>query len=316
MGDYSGLSKVLILLSTYNGEAYLNEQLNSILSQNDVEVDLLIRDDGSLDSTIEILNKFEQKNRNIKVYSGKNVGCAESYRILLNSAYGLEKSYDFYAFADQDDVWLPEKLYVACENLKKLDNNIPSLYCSNLKVVDEQLNEIGMKYSNDQKLVSKGESLVCSMATGCTMVFNQKVIEYYHDYPPRKMILHDLWILHMCIFGGNVVYDKNAYILYRQHNWNVVGAKMTIKSQFKVKINSLKTFFSQHENENEAKEILNTYSSLLSLEDYKLVDKVASYRCNRKKWLQLLFGLDEYSKNIRRQHNNWIFKIRVLLRHV
>lgn len=308
--------KILVLLSTYNGEKFLCEQLDSILSQRDVEVNILIRDDGSSDSTPEILKNYEKSNCNVNICLGGNVGCAESFRILLNIAYNMGNSYNFYAFADQDDVWLPEKLYTACKKLKTLDRDLPCLYCSNLRVVDEDLNYIGMKYKKEQKLISKGESLVCSMATGCTMVFNHRVLEIFDAYPPKRMIIHDLWILHTCIFLGDVLYDDNAYILYRQHERNVIGAKMTFWSQIKVKSKSLMHLFSEHENELEAKELLRCFSPLLSIEDKALIRILADYRKSWRNWWRLLLGKNRFAMRIRRQRNNWILKIRIIIRCV
>ena len=307
------MMKVLVLLSTFNGAAYLHEQIDSILSQNGVDVFLLIRDDGSKDSTPDIIMRYECNNHNIRSSIGRNVGCAESFRILLNMAYGMEEQYDFYAFADQDDVWLPEKLSVACEKLKESYVNLPSLYCSNLRVVDKDLCEIGMKYSPSVKLVTKGESLVCSMATGCTMVFNHKVLEIFNLYPPRHMVIHDLWILHTCLFLGEVIYDNNAYILYRQHGRNVIGAKVTFSSQVKTKMKSLAHLFSEHENEEEAKELLKCYSSLLDPIDLDLIHILADYKKNWQNWWKFLIGENKETRAIHRQHNNWILKMRIFL---
>ena len=305
--------KILVLMSTYNGERYLREQIDSILLQNGVEVSLLVRDDGSSDSTFEILKRSERTNRNVKLCVGENVGCSESFRILLNMAYGLQESYDFYAFADQDDVWLPEKLYAAAEKLNESRKTIPSLYCSNLKVVDTNLNEIGMKYNQNLKLVTKGESLVCSMATGCTMVFNHKVLEIFNLYPPKQMIIHDLWILHTCLFLGEVIYDNNAYILYRQHDRNVIGAKITFSSQVKTKMKSISHLFSEHDNEKEAKELIHCYSSLFEPYDLAQIKVLADYKKSLSNWWRFLMGRDKQAREIHRQHNNWILKIRILL---
>lgn len=307
------MMKILVLLSTYNGEAFLFEQLDSILSQKGVEVNLLIRDDGSSDTTHEILRKYEGRNENVKICLGNNVGCAESFRILLNMAFSSNEQFDFYAFADQDDVWLPEKLTVACDKLKECDMNRPSLYCSNLRVVDKDLNYIGMKYGSDQKLVTKGESLVCSMATGCTMVFNRKVLEIFHAYPPRQMVIHDLWILHTCLFLGEVFYDPNAYILYRQHGRNVIGAKMTFETQLKTKMRSLGHLFEEHENEKEAQELLRCYSSVLKSYDVELIGVLARYKKTWNNWWRFLVGADMVAREIHRQHNNWILKMRIFL---
>ena len=107
--------KVLILLSTYNGEKYLEEQLNTILNQTteEISVSIIIRDDGSSDNTIKIINKYINDYDCIKLIKGKNLGPALSFRELINLA---DETYSFYAFADQDDIWVKGKIEAAVEN--------------------------------------------------------------------------------------------------------------------------------------------------------------------------------------------------------
>ena len=100
------MDKVQVLLSTYNGEKYLQEQIESIIRQEDVEISLLIRDDGSCDKTIEIIENLKRKNSNIIYYSGNNLGPARSFMDLINKS----GNFDYYAFSDQDDVWKSKKL--------------------------------------------------------------------------------------------------------------------------------------------------------------------------------------------------------------
>ena len=96
---------VLVLMSTYNGEAYLTEQVESILKQADVNVKLLVRDDGSTDNTLRILNKYATEEK-LDYITGKNINWMHSFWTLVNMAHGA----DYYAFADQDDIWFPDKL--------------------------------------------------------------------------------------------------------------------------------------------------------------------------------------------------------------
>ena len=102
--------KVMVLLSSYNGEKYIREQLDSILTQQGVEVTLLVRDDGSRDATPRILREYAERCKNVIVLPEENVGCVSSFRKLLTEAYNYIDRVDYFAFADQDDVWLPEKL--------------------------------------------------------------------------------------------------------------------------------------------------------------------------------------------------------------
>ena len=300
--------KVLVLLSTYNGEQYLREQIDSILNQSGVEIGILIRDDGSKDNTISILRDYEAHFPNVIVDYGKNVGCTESYRRLLDASYDKLQDYDYFAFSDQDDFWLPEKVQIGCEIIVGLPEDKPCMYCSNVRVVDEQLNYINMKWSPDESFITKPQSLVWSMAYGCTMVFNKKVVEMFHQYPPQRMIYHDLWVMHMCMFFGTVAFDTNSYISYRQHGDNVVGAKTTFKSRMLCHWKSLHHLTSQHDNEYMAQELLRAYDGILSNNDKEMIGIVANYRKSLGKRLRFLFGIGNYCGQIRRKKDNiWLY---------
>lgn len=297
--------RVLILMSTYNGESFLTEQIESLINQKGVDIDILVRDDGSSDCTLQILDSYKDK---LVIEKGENVGCAESFRWLLNKSYDYIETYDYFAFCDQDDLWLPEKLTKACGYLKEMNDNAPSMYCSNLRIVDQNLMGGKLKWNSKEEFITKGQSLVCSMATGCTMVFNRKVIEIFHQYPPRLINIHDLWIMHTCIFLGSVYYDKDSFILYRQHGKNVIGAKTSFKSKLISRFRSLKHLFSQHCNENEAKELLQTYGELLCESDKKLISMVANYKSSIYARLKLMTNHD-----VRRKKDNLFLIARIIL---
>jgi glycosyltransferase involved in cell wall biosynthesis len=305
--------KVLVLMSTYNGDRYLREQIDSILHQEGVEVSLLIRDDGSKDQTSDILKDYQSRYPTICIELGENKGCTESFRWLLIAAYDKIEAFDYFAFCDQDDVWLPNKLDVACRKLAREGLMKPCMYCSNLRVVDSQLRTINMKWKTAEPFITKGQSLVCSMATGCTMVFNKTVIETFHKYPPKKMHIHDLWIMHMCMFLGKIHYDSESYILYRQHGNNVIGAKTTLSARLRSKWKSIHHLFDQHQNEQEAKELLSTYGTLLSEDDLKLIKTVANYKDCLRNRFKLLMCLGKECSQVNRKEGNFWLKMRIIL---
>lgn len=136
--------KVAILMSTYNGSRYLSEQIDSILCQEGADVTLYIRDDGSSDQTIDIIKKYAKKYQNIILTTGQNVGVGNSFMQLV---YDCPDDFDYYAFSDQDDIWLKEKLKVAIDNIKQKDT--PTLYASNQMLVDENGKQISLRYSKD-----------------------------------------------------------------------------------------------------------------------------------------------------------------------
>ena len=303
--------RVLVLMSTYNGNKYFKDQVKSILKQEGVAVDMLIRDDGSKDSFVKELKEYE-KIENIEILYEQNIGCAWSFLKLVEYAYSKIGEYDYYAFSDQDDVWLPDKLKVACDVVAKMNNMKPCMYCSNVQAVDADLNPIGTRWGMQETFITKPQSLVCSMSHGCTMLFNKKVIELYHNYPPQQVNLHDLWIMHMCMFFGEIYYDNNPYILYRQHGNNVLGAKNTFSAKLKSRKMSIKHIEDQHSNEIEAKEMLRAYGDLLSKEDKEMIEVVANYRNSFVTRLKFLLGIGN-CRNIRRKHDNFWLLTRIII---
>ena len=214
------MEKVLVLLSTYNGEKYISEQLDSVLAQYGVSVSVLIRDDGSSDKTIEILKKYSGRYDNIEYFQGENIKSAQSFLQLIS----LAKDYPYYALCDQDDVWEKNKLLCAVNELQKMNNDVPLLYYSNLKVVDEKLDFIRLAHDKPHVQKNKYSSLVEPIMTGCTGVFNLTAKRYIERKIPEYCSMHDTWIYMICKVFGEVYYDFTPHILYRQHGNNVIGA--------------------------------------------------------------------------------------------
>ena len=129
--------KVAVLLSTYNGEKYVGAQIHSILTQTYKNLVLVVRDDGSKDKTVKIVKEFMENNSNIKLVEGKNLGFIKSFFELLKY-----EDADYYAFADQDDIWLPNKISLAVESLNKLEDDVPNMAFSNSDYYDVDMNLI------------------------------------------------------------------------------------------------------------------------------------------------------------------------------
>jgi len=220
------MTKIAVMMSTYNGEKYLKEQIDSILEQEKVEIYLYIRDDGSNDGTIEIINDFISNNKNIKLFKGENLGVGNSFMELL---YLTPGSYEYYAFSDQDDIWCSNKLSKAIDVLES-DRNI-LLYASNQELVDCNGNKLGMRYSHDEviPLIPEAEFQI-NRISGCTFVFTNRLqgILYNPDRRPSYELLlnrmHDVWVANVAALYNGIYYDNNSYVKYRQHETNVVGA--------------------------------------------------------------------------------------------
>lgn len=211
---------VNILLSTYNGEKYLPELLDSLVNQTYPHLKITIRDDGSTDNTIAIVEEFARARSGVTLIKGQNIGITRSFFTLLNEA----EPCGYYAFCDQDDVWLPDKLERAVNAIDKYPASTRVMYCSAYKLVDEKLKPIGKSCVKDIK-PGFGNALVENNATGCTIVLNRAAREKLVNKLPRKALMHDWWMYIAISAFGEVIYDPTPSILYRQHTSNVLGVK-------------------------------------------------------------------------------------------
>ncbi len=231
-GDANG--KVQILLSTYNGEEYIREQLDSILAQSYPDVDILARDDGSKDDTFVILKEYEELHSNIRVYQGENIGVNRSFFELLKKS---DKKAAYIGFCDQDDYWLPQKIEQAVKQLKRLKG--PALYCGAKTLVDENL-EILKNQQNAHVNPGFGNAVIESICSGCTTLMNRELVEILIRRLPENVIHHDWWCYMAAAYLGSMYYDEQSYIYYRQHQGNEVGASGSAIAQIRAKARDLK----------------------------------------------------------------------------
>lgn len=221
-----------ILLATYNGAQFIEEQIQSILNQTYTCWNLIIRDDGSTDRTIEIIKAImiEHVNKITLIEDGDRSGSAKNNFYIL-----LEHSKNAYVmFCDQDDVWLPYKIERSLVAMQQEENkkiNLPILIHSDLTVVSEQGEVINNSLYSMQNIdvfyFDRIERLLVQNAvTGCTMMMNRTLADRILAMP-AEAIMHDWWIaLHAMVFG-EIIYLQEPQILYRQHSSNAVGAKNT-----------------------------------------------------------------------------------------
>ena len=213
------MKKVIILLSTYNGEKYILEQLDSLVNQTYKNIEILIRDDGSKDNTVSIIKKYMLNHKNIKLIKGKNIGFVNSFFELIKKAKG-----EYYSFCDQDDIWHLDKIEKAVSLLNKENNNIPLLYASNYDYYDENMTFIA--HANKSKYTpSFSNALFENISTGNTMVFNNKARDLVLDTDLDDIVFHDWWLYMVCVAFGKVIYDSNSTIKYRRHSNNVTTVK-------------------------------------------------------------------------------------------
>ncbi|WP_167883632.1 glycosyltransferase family 2 protein [Leptospira ognonensis] len=223
---------IAVLLSTYNGEKYLKEQLDTLEAQT-LNFTLYIRDDGSKDNTFEILKQFTQetKRKVFLLHSRKNLGVIFSFMRLLRFAKrNLEN--EIFLFSDQDDLWMPDKIETAVNKIKLKEEGAgkgkPILYHSDLTLVNGLGKPKGTTFWQemdlDPKLGKKLHRMICQPTiTGCTVAINRKLAESVHTVP-KKAKMHDWWLgLYACAFG-EIISDPIPKIHYRIHDGNVIGA--------------------------------------------------------------------------------------------
>ena len=203
-------------MSTYNGQTWIQEQLESIYNQINVRVEIVIRDDGSLDSTNEFLEDSSLHFGTL-FHQGENVGPEKSFLNLIKSTTCEE----YIALADQDDVWFPNKIFRAT-NLLAPFVDVPALYCSNVQFSSND--SLDSKISNlpDPALPL---SLFQNSAMGCTIVFNKKAHEIIRQSSGRSMIMHDWYVFLIILTTGKVIFDPEPHISYRLHEKQFIGWK-------------------------------------------------------------------------------------------
>lgn len=204
--------KVTVLLSTYNGEKYVREQIESVLEQTYSNIQLLVRDDGSKDGTLRILQEYEKRNQ-LKLIAGDNVGYISSFFELLVKC----DTTDYYAWCDQDDVWEKGKIERAVEVLMNNgENNIPVLYFSDYDYYDSQM--VFQKHGlHHQRGPSFANSLMDCIALGFNSVFNDVAREKMLEHIPQHCCGHDWWTYMVCAAFGKVLYDEGYYtVRYRR----------------------------------------------------------------------------------------------------
>ncbi|SFA42233.1 Glycosyl transferase family 2 [Pedobacter suwonensis] len=237
---------IVILMATYNSQQFLRPQLQSIVEQSFRDWKLYIRDDGSQDNTLEIIQDFVNKDERITLINDRqsNMGAARSFMLLLENIEA-----DYFFFCDHDDFWLPEKVERSMLEMKKLERQhqqVPIIVHSDLYVVDHELNVVNQSFwkSSGIKpkfLAEKNIIQVFNCVTGCTMVFNKAARNCslpYHSMAP----MHDWWITIKVLQNKGIVFGiDDPLIYYRQHLSNVVGARNVNLQYFINKVLGLKT---------------------------------------------------------------------------
>lgn len=229
MGSVVRNNSFEVVLPTYNGEAYLEQQIASIYAQTVCPRRLLVRDDGSSDNTVELLGRLQEHYGSwLEVLpTERHMGCIANINCLLEFTTS-----DYVALADQDDVWLPYKVELSLDKLRQMEadqgSTTPLLVHSDLKLVDANGNFMGCTYWQKQCLdpsrTNPRDLALTNVVTGCTVVMNRALLKKALPIPPEAL-MHDWWLALVASLVGKISYVTEPTVLYRQHGRNLLGAE-------------------------------------------------------------------------------------------
>jgi glycosyltransferase involved in cell wall biosynthesis len=233
---------VQILLATYNGARYLRQQLNSICDQTYQTWRLLVRDDGSTDGTLSILQDYAQRDSRITFVQDHetHLGACQSFAYLMQ-----QSTAPYCMFCDQDDVWSPSKIHDMLSKMHLMERHVsvytPLLIVSDLSVIDDKQAMIAPSFWKCQGLNPRTGSRFASLIIqnkfpGCSMLLNRSLIDLSQDIP-EDAIMHDWWVAMTAAAFGRIIIMPEPYIYYRQHQSNTIGLAQT--STFKSLIRSI-----------------------------------------------------------------------------
>lgn len=215
--------KLLVLMSSYNGDKYIREQIESIIKQKtEMSIKIRIRDDGSTDQTIVCIKQLQKMYPNcIELIEGFNVGYNASFFELIWGANG----FDYYAFCDQDDIWLEDKIQVACEWFEKfIPTGEPGLYSGTSLLVKEDKIPYGITREQKRDFTIYN-TLVQNICPGHNQFFNDELLQLIKQCKSISNIyVYDSWVINTAMLYGKIVFNNTPYTLYRQHVANQLGA--------------------------------------------------------------------------------------------
>ncbi len=225
--------RIAILMGTYNGARFLLRQLDSILHQSYLNWSLWVSDDASSDDTLSLLQTCREAvgAGRVHIVNGPHAGFVRNFLSLVCNPV-IEGRY--FAYADQDDFWLPDKLQHAVEVLDAFPSDLPALYCSRTLIIDENGRECGQSLL-DRVDPSFPNALIQNVASGNTMVFNAAARDLLKRAGEDvEVFAHDWWTyLAVMAVGGKVIFDPVPRVQYRQHGNNQVGATLKLPALYR-----------------------------------------------------------------------------------
>ena len=212
-----GAPSIDVLLATYNGAEFLPELLDSLIAQTNVNISLIVSDDGSTDQTLEIIQRYSSHFLEFKLVTGPKKGPAKNFFSLLKLSTN-----EYAALADQDDIWDPNHLINSINRVKE-NPNTPALSYSALREMDNRTGTINRIWPEKDYIKDLNSIILNSVARGCTIVLNRKAVELINTKTPQNEAMHDWWILLVIATHGTVKFGPAPEITYRLHENNQIG---------------------------------------------------------------------------------------------
>lgn len=280
--------RVSVLLATYNGSRYLPEQLDSIEAQTLPATRIAIRDDGSTDGTLSLLEQWSAGRPSVQLLRGSRLGATRNFFSLLASP---DDDSEFFAFSDQDDVWLPDKIESAVRCLGRHKADEPLMYCSRLEYVDKGLQHLG--YSIIPRRTDFANALVENVATGCTVVLNRRARDLLVARLPEKALVHDWWCYLVVSAFGIIMYDPTPTVKYRQHANNQIGGTSSLHELFRRRlVRFLRTAHGAKLLSNQALEFERCFGDILALPHKRILEHFLTVRGNLRTRLSYNSAMD------------------------
>ncbi len=275
---------VSIIMATYNGAKYIAQQIDSILAQSYNEWKLYIRDDGSTDNTIDIINEYVQKHQDKICLVQDDYVCKSAYKNFMRLLTYVDSEYVM--FCDQDDVWMSNKIEMSLAEMKRQENigdDVPIALFTDYEIVDGELNLIRDTSSLDVD-ISLNSLLTQNCTIGAVMMINRKLVECAKEWDYLEHGMHDWLCMLIAAYSGHIGRVKEAAMLYRQHGNNVLGENLNFFA-----------YVSNRLNIKETKKRIDVYFKQAEL----LMDKYTAYDQSRYNVVKDFFDIRKSFKLVR-----------------
>jgi len=272
-----------ILLATYNSSRFLRAQMDSLLAQDRQDFEILVRDGGSNDNTMEILEDYRRKHpERIKILGRDTASAVENFSVLLNASTA-----PLVMFSDHDDVWKPNKVRLTIERYREAESawgsDTPIMVFTDSEVVDSELNAISPSMIRFQNLNTKAMTLnrliVQNVPSGNTMLLNRALVDLAKPIP-ASAVMHDHWLTLVAATMGKIVFLDEPTIYYRQHSNNIYGASNyslpTFLHRLKQGRKKIRDRFQQ--NIDQAVEFESRYAGRLNGNEQEMLDALKTFQ--------------------------------------